>query len=116
MSSRRPSPCEFDTPVSPDRGPVNVRGFFANGAWVRLLAYAGLFGAFVHLVGFRSDPTGTFDGIDWQRRRGHTDHVAHVGEARAFGTLGLQRVPPFSKLKQSQPRTRTSPMGAAAPW
>ncbi|HEY3500916.1 MAG TPA: glycosyltransferase family 87 protein [Polyangiaceae bacterium] len=68
---------------------MNVRAVFANGAWVRLLAYAGLFAAFVHLLCFRADPTGTFDGIDWQRRRGHTDHVAHVGEARAFGTFGL---------------------------
>lgn len=65
-----------------------LRASLTNGAWVRWLAYLGLLAAFVHLVGFRSDPTGTLDGIDGKRRRGHTDHVAHVGEARAFATFG----------------------------
>jgi hypothetical protein len=50
----------------------------------------GLLAALLHLVAFRSDPTGTLQGIDWKRQRGHTDHVAHVGEARAFALLGLE--------------------------
>lgn len=57
---------------------------------MRSLAWVGLVAALLHLVAFRDDPTGTLQGIDWKRKRGHTDHVAHVGETRAFPLLGLE--------------------------
>jgi len=62
----------------------------ANGGWVRVLGFVGLLAAFLHLTLFRSDPTGTLKGIDWARHRGHTDHVAHIGETRIFPRLGLE--------------------------
>lgn len=62
----------------------------ANGRWVRTLGFAGLVVACVHLTCFRSDPTGTLAGIDSAHNRGHTDHVAHIGETRIFPRLGLE--------------------------
>jgi len=57
---------------------------------VRALGLCGLLVALLHLTCFRADPTGTLAGIDWTRHRGHTDHVAHVGETRLFARLGLE--------------------------
>jgi hypothetical protein len=83
----------------------SVETELAGGAWVRLVGFLGLLVAIVHLVGFRSDPTGTLAGIDWVRHRAHTDHVAHVGEARILPRLGLDtwRVPAQELFRRLTP-------------
>jgi hypothetical protein len=49
----------------------------------RALAALGLIAALVFLGLLSRDPTGTLSG-------GHTDHVAHIGEARAVTVVGLR--------------------------
>jgi hypothetical protein len=83
----------------------SVPKLFAGGGWVRVLAAAALVVAFAHLVLFRADPLGTFSGLDLKRKRGHTDHVAHVGETRLFPSLGpvMWRVPALELFRRLTP-------------
>lgn len=96
-------------PRSPDRGPEPAAsrfgGLFARGGWVRVLGVVGLVVAFGYLVLFRTDPLGTFTGLDVKRHRGHTDHVAHVGETRLFPSLGptMWRVPALTLFRRLTP-------------
>lgn len=82
-----------------------VRGQFVQGGWVRVLGVVGLVVAVGWLVLFRSDPLGTFSGLDLKRNRGHTDHVAHVGETRLFPSLGpkMWRVPALELFRRLTP-------------
>jgi hypothetical protein len=53
-----------------------------SGIWVRFAA-CGVFSiSLAFLLFFSRDPTGTLSG-------GHTDHVAHIGETRAFSAVGI---------------------------
>ena len=96
-------------PSSPegDAAPAaaGLRGLFARGGWVRVLGVVGLVVALGYLVLFRTDPLGTFTGLDLKRNRGHTDHVAHVGETRLFPSLGptLWRVPALTLFRRLTP-------------
>jgi hypothetical protein len=65
----------------------------------------GLVVALGYLVLFRTDPLGTFTGLDLKRKRGHTDHVAHVGETRLFPRLGppMWRIPALELFRRLTP-------------
>lgn len=79
---------------------------YARGAWVRGVGYLGLLAALIHLTSVRrADPTGTLAGIDFARNRGHTDHVAHVGETRIFPRVGLDlwRIPAEKLFRRLTP-------------
>jgi len=96
-------------PKLPDSGPAPGRtrivGLLARGGWVRVLGVVGLVVALGYLTLFRSDPLGTFTGLDLKRHRGHTDHVAHVGETRLFPSLGptMWRVPALTLFRRLTP-------------
>jgi hypothetical protein len=79
--------------------------WFARGGWVRVVGAVGLVVAMGYLVLFRTDPLGTFTGLDLKRNRGHTDHVAHVGETRLFPSLGptMWRVPALTLFRRLTP-------------
>lgn len=72
---------------------------------MRGIACLGLLAACVHLTLPSNDPTGTLAGIDFTRNRGHTDHVAHVGETRLFPRVGLDlwRVPAETLFRRLTP-------------
>jgi hypothetical protein len=78
----------------------------ARGGWVRVASVAALLVAFAHLILFQSDPLGTFTGLDRKRNRGHTDHVAHVGETRLFPSLGptMWHVPALTLFRRLTPQ------------
>jgi hypothetical protein len=83
----------------------SLSGLLGRGAWVRALGVVGLVVAFGFLTLFRSDPLGTFSGLDLVRKRGHTDHVAHVGETRLFPHLGprMWHVPALELFRRLTP-------------
>jgi len=78
----------------------------ASGRWVIGVSLALLLAAIVFLTAFRNDPLGTLSGLDTVRRRGHTDHVAHIGETRLFPRLGatMWRVPALDLFRRLTPR------------